>query len=59
MRLRSLSICLLSLSIGWSQTPNQVGIAHVALRVAELEPTRTFYNRLGFEQFFEQKQGDR
>jgi rhamnogalacturonyl hydrolase YesR/catechol 2,3-dioxygenase-like lactoylglutathione lyase family enzyme len=41
------------------QSANQTGIAHVALRVADLEPTRAFYNRLGFEQFYEVKQGDK
>ena len=36
-----------------------MGIAHVAFRVADLDAARAFYNRLGFDQFFEQKQGDR
>jgi catechol 2,3-dioxygenase-like lactoylglutathione lyase family enzyme len=31
----------------------------VAFRVADLEAARGFYNKLGFEQFFEMKQGDR
>lgn len=31
----------------------------MAFRVGKLEAARGFYNRLGFEQFFEMKQGDR
>jgi len=46
-------------AIGWAQPANQLGIAHVAFRVADLEAARGFYQRLGFEQFFEIKQGDR
>jgi len=42
-----------------AQPANQAGIAHVAFRVADLEAARAFYNKLGFEQFFEMKQGDR
>jgi catechol 2,3-dioxygenase-like lactoylglutathione lyase family enzyme len=38
---------------------NQSGIAHVAFRVADLEASRAFYYKLGFEQFYEAKQGDR
>jgi catechol 2,3-dioxygenase-like lactoylglutathione lyase family enzyme len=51
--------CLLCASLAWAQPPNQVGIAHVAFRVANLEAARGFYNKLGFEQFFEMKQGER
>jgi catechol 2,3-dioxygenase-like lactoylglutathione lyase family enzyme len=46
-------------AIGWAQPANQLGIAHVAFRVAGLESARSFYQRLGFEQFFEMKQGER
>jgi catechol 2,3-dioxygenase-like lactoylglutathione lyase family enzyme len=46
-------------SITWAQTANQVGIAHVAFRVSDLDSARAFYARLGFEQFFEIKQGER
>ena len=46
-------------AIGWAQPSNQLGIAHVAFRVADLESARSFYQRLGFEQFFEMKQGER
>jgi catechol 2,3-dioxygenase-like lactoylglutathione lyase family enzyme len=42
-----------------AQPSNQVGIAHVAFRVADLEKARAFYNKLGLEQFFEMKQGER
>jgi catechol 2,3-dioxygenase-like lactoylglutathione lyase family enzyme len=41
-----------------AQTPNQTGIAHVAFRVAALEASRAFFNKLGFEQFYEVKQGE-
>jgi catechol 2,3-dioxygenase-like lactoylglutathione lyase family enzyme len=50
---------LVCASLCWAQPANQSGIAHVALRVASLEAARAFYNKLGFEQFFEMKQGDR
>lgn len=50
---------LLCASLAWAQPANQAGIAHVAFRVADLEPARGFYNKLGFEQFFEMKQGER
>jgi catechol 2,3-dioxygenase-like lactoylglutathione lyase family enzyme len=46
-------------SFCWAQAANQSGIAHIAFRVADLEAARGFYNKLGFEQFFEMKQGDR
>jgi rhamnogalacturonyl hydrolase YesR/catechol 2,3-dioxygenase-like lactoylglutathione lyase family enzyme len=46
-------------SLGWAQPANQSGIAHAAFRVADLEAARAFYNKLGFEQFSEMKQGDR
>ena len=50
---------LLCASLCWAQPANQSGIAHIAFRVAGLEAARRFYNKLGFEQFFEMKQGDR
>jgi catechol 2,3-dioxygenase-like lactoylglutathione lyase family enzyme len=46
-------------AIGWAQPSGLVGIAHVAFRVADLEAARSFYRKLGFEQFFEIKQGER
>ncbi len=49
---------LLCVSLCWARPANQVGIAHVAFRVADLEASRAFYNKLGFEQFFEMKRGD-
>jgi catechol 2,3-dioxygenase-like lactoylglutathione lyase family enzyme len=51
--------CLWSASLAWAQPANQVGIAHVAFRVAGLEAARGFYSKLGFEQFFEMKQGEK
>jgi catechol 2,3-dioxygenase-like lactoylglutathione lyase family enzyme len=42
-----------------AQPASLSGIAHVAFRVVDLEATRTFYNRLGFEQFFEMSQNGR
>jgi len=52
-------IGLFCASLCWSQPANQSGIAHVAFRVSDLETARAFYNKLGFDQFFEMKQGDR
>jgi catechol 2,3-dioxygenase-like lactoylglutathione lyase family enzyme len=46
-------------SLTCAQPANQAGIAHVAFRVADLEAARGFYNKLGFEQFFEMKQEER
>jgi catechol 2,3-dioxygenase-like lactoylglutathione lyase family enzyme len=59
MRLTSFLTGLFCASLCWAQPANQSGIAHVAFRVADLEAARAFYNKLGFEQFFEMKQGDR
>jgi catechol 2,3-dioxygenase-like lactoylglutathione lyase family enzyme len=59
MRSTALFIGLVCASLCWAQPANQSGIAHVAFRVASLEATRAFYNTLGFDQFFEMKQGDR
>jgi catechol 2,3-dioxygenase-like lactoylglutathione lyase family enzyme len=42
-----------------AQPASLSGIAHVAFRVADLEASRAFYNKLGFDQFFEIKQGER
>ena len=35
-----------------SATPNLTGIAHVAIRVADLERARDFFHKLGFEESF-------
>jgi catechol 2,3-dioxygenase-like lactoylglutathione lyase family enzyme len=43
----------------WAQPANQVGIAHVAFRVSDLDAARTFYGKLGFEEFFAMKDGER
>ena len=59
MRSTSLLIALLCASLCPAQPANQSGIAHVAFRVASLEAARAFYNKLGFDQFFEMKQGDK
>ena len=59
MKSKPVFIGLFFASLGWGQAANQMGIAHVAFRVADLDAARAFYNRLGFDQFFEQKQGDR
>jgi rhamnogalacturonyl hydrolase YesR/catechol 2,3-dioxygenase-like lactoylglutathione lyase family enzyme len=58
MRSTSLFIGLFCATLCWAQPANQSGIAHVAFRVANLEATRAFYNKLGFDQFFEMKRGD-
>jgi catechol 2,3-dioxygenase-like lactoylglutathione lyase family enzyme len=59
MKLTSLWIGIFCLSLCWAQPANQSGIAHVAFRVADLGAARAFYTKLGFEQFFEMKQGDK
>jgi len=59
MRLKPMFMGALCVSLCGAQPANQSGIAHVAFRVADLETTRAFYNRLGFDQFFEMKQGNR
>src|SRR5271165_3949493 len=59
MKYRTLFTALFCASLGWAQPASQSGIAHVAFRVADLEAARAFYNKLGFDQFFEMKQGDR
>jgi catechol 2,3-dioxygenase-like lactoylglutathione lyase family enzyme len=41
----------------WSQSANLSGIAHVALRVSDLEKSRGFYQKLGFEQAFQFDEG--
>ncbi|HEX3744238.1 MAG TPA: VOC family protein [Bryobacteraceae bacterium] len=50
---------LLCATVAWAQPSSQVGIAHVAFRVSDLEAARAFYAKLGFEQFFEMKQGEK
>ena len=50
---------LLCAAVAWGQPTSLAGIAHVAFRVADLETARGFYEKLGFEQFFEMKQGER
>ena len=59
MRLTSVFIGLLCASQCLAQPANQTGIAHVAFRVADLDASRAFYAKLGFEQFFAMKQGER
>jgi catechol 2,3-dioxygenase-like lactoylglutathione lyase family enzyme len=58
----TLKLCLSGLfcvALACAQPAHQTGIAHVAFRVADLEASRAFYGKLGFEQFFEMKQGER
>jgi catechol 2,3-dioxygenase-like lactoylglutathione lyase family enzyme len=59
MKSKLLIACLFCAPLALAQHAAQTGIAHVAFRVSDLEAARAFYNRLGFEQFFEMKQGDR
>lgn len=47
-----LTAVLLAAAAG-AQPARLAGITHVAFRVAELEPSREFYRKLGFEQAFE------
>lgn len=54
--LRSLLISILALSSVlsvWAQSIDLTGIAHIALRVNDLQKSRDFYHTLGFEQAFE------
>jgi catechol 2,3-dioxygenase-like lactoylglutathione lyase family enzyme len=54
--LKSFLIALLSLSSALNvhaQSTNLTGIAHVALRVNDLQKSREFYHKLGFEQAFD------
>src|SRR5664279_1810418 len=59
MKLTSVAIGLFCASLCGAQPANQSGLAHVAFRVADLDVARAFYNKLGFEQFFEMKQGEK
>ena len=59
MKLKSLFLSAICAAFGWAQPANQSGMAHAAFRVGDLEAARAFYNKLGFDQFFEMKQGDR
>jgi rhamnogalacturonyl hydrolase YesR/catechol 2,3-dioxygenase-like lactoylglutathione lyase family enzyme len=59
MKLTSFFFGLFGVSLCWAQPANQSGIAHVAFRVANLEATRAFYNKLGFDQFFEVRRDDK
>jgi catechol 2,3-dioxygenase-like lactoylglutathione lyase family enzyme len=59
MRWTPVCIGLLCASCCLAQPATQSGIAHVAFRVADLDASRAFYNKLGFDQFFEMKQGER
>jgi rhamnogalacturonyl hydrolase YesR/catechol 2,3-dioxygenase-like lactoylglutathione lyase family enzyme len=53
MKLTSVFAALFCATLGWAQAPNQVGIAHVAFRVANLEASRAFYvDKMGFQEFF-------
>jgi catechol 2,3-dioxygenase-like lactoylglutathione lyase family enzyme len=45
-------VCIAACAV-MAQSSDLSGIAHVALRVADLEKSRTFYEKLGFEQAFQ------
>jgi catechol 2,3-dioxygenase-like lactoylglutathione lyase family enzyme len=57
--IRTLGSCLiavlglLSTAVTYGQSTDLTGIAHIALRVNDLEKSREFYKTLGFEQAFE------
>ena len=57
--IRTLRSCLiavlgiLSTAVAYGQSTDLTGIAHIALRVNDLEKSREFYKTLGFEQAFE------
>jgi catechol 2,3-dioxygenase-like lactoylglutathione lyase family enzyme len=47
-----LVVLLLASLACFSQTPHVDGIAHIALRVSDLDNARSFFRRLGFEESF-------
>ena len=53
----SFSIAAQTASVPPSASPNLTGIAHVAIRVADLERSRAFFRKLGFEEAFAMNQG--
>ncbi len=52
-------VCAALTSLSMAQSVPLSGIAHVALRVNNLEQSRAFYEKLGFEQAFEFSEGDK
>ena len=50
---RIVGIGIFLTTLSWAQSPALSGIAHVAFRVADVAVGRAFYQKLGFEQFFE------
>ena len=50
---RTVLIGLLLAALALAQSPALSGIAHVAFRVSDIPAAREFYQKLGFEQFFE------
>ena len=53
----SLPACAQSPDSAPSSTPNLTGIAHVAIRVADLERSCAFFHKLGFEEAFVMNKG--
>lgn len=54
LRLFFLALCIcVPLSAQVAPSPNLAGIAHVALRVRDLQASIAFYRRLGFEKAFD------
>jgi len=53
----SLSAAAQTPASGPVATPNLTGIAHVAIRVADLERARAFFHKLGFEEAFAMDRG--
>jgi catechol 2,3-dioxygenase-like lactoylglutathione lyase family enzyme len=52
-------VCTALTSLSMAQSVPLSGVAHVALRVNNLEQSRAFYKKLGFEQAFEFSEGDK
>ena len=50
---RIVGIGIFLATLSWAQPPALNGIAHVAFRVADVTVGRAFYQKLGFDQFFE------
>ena len=53
MKNRTLFASAFCAAVSWAQPTALNGIAHAAFRVGDIPNTREFYNKLGFEQFFE------
>ena len=49
----AIASCAIAAHACWAQVSNLTGVAHVALRVSDLEKSRDFYQKLGLQQAFQ------